>query len=425
MIKIIDAVFANSHKVERAQLAFNTDTGLVEDFGRLQVAADKVDWHFPDDCLAFAGMGDIHIHAREDVSGQHTYKEDFQSASLAGLNGGVTHLADMPNNPVPPIDQASYLTKLALTQKAALPLLLYAGIGPETNPLPIKVPYKAYMGPSIGELFFKDAEQLELAIARYGSQWVSFHCEDPEEMARHQGEKLHHLKRPTSCEVMATRTALELIERYQLKGKLCHYSAGEGLPLIRAARARGVFVQCEVTPQHLYFSQDQLQERDRGIFQMNPPIRFEEDRLSMLAAAKNGEIDFLATDHAPHSKEEKARGTSGLTGLDTYGGFVTWLLNEQGFTPQRIALMTAENPGTFANEFLATLAPHSRAHAQLGKGVGFLEKGYAANVTVLNLHAPTTVTSAHLKTKVGHTPFEGVRFPGRVEKVFLAGRAVE
>jgi dihydroorotase len=419
-MKIIDAVFATSEKIARAQMAIDPQTGLISDFGDLGVPQAQVEF-FPDDCLAFAGMGDIHIHAREDISGQHLHKEDFLSASAAALNGGVTHVADMPNNPVPPIDEASYRAKLSLTDKAPISILLYAGIGPETAPLQKMVPYKVYMGPSIGELFFENDQQLENALKRYQGQHVSFHCEDPVELKRHQAGAHHHLRRPSQCEVMATATALRLIEKFKLKGKLCHYSAGEGLPLIREARTRGVSVQCEVTPQHLYFSQDQLQLKDKVLFQMNPPIREMSDRDAMLAAARVGDIDFLATDHAPHTAEEKARGTSGLTGLDSYGAFVTWLLQEKGFTPQRIALMCAENPGRFTNQFLKGFGEWSPRFKRYGSGFGFCAKGFMGNVTVLNLKRPMKLTTEHLKTKVKHNPFVGVTFPGSVEQVFLAG----
>jgi dihydroorotase len=104
-----------------------------------------------------------------------------------------------------------------------------------------------------------------------------------------------------SAEVVATKDALMLIEKYQLKGKLCHYSSGEGLRLIREARDRGVNVVIEVTPQHLFYDLDKIQEVDLTSFQMNPPIRPHHDRLALLEALKKGEINYLATDHAPHA----------------------------------------------------------------------------------------------------------------------------
>src|SRR5438552_11530626 len=111
---------------------------------------------FSKSCLIFAGMGDIHIHARQDVTGRDSHKETFASASAAALHGGVVHVADMPNNPAPPVDDAGYTAKERLVAAAKLPVhfTLYAGIGPGTRPLRRNVPYKAYMGPSVGDLFF-------------------------------------------------------------------------------------------------------------------------------------------------------------------------------------------------------------------------------------------------------------------------------
>src|SRR5690606_36731478 len=128
-------------------------------------------------------------------------------------------------------------------------------------------------------------------------------------------------------------------------GKLCHYSSGEGLNFIRKAREEGVEVKIEVTPQHLFFGLEEIPSEKLVSLQMNPPIRENSDRLRLLEALKKGEIDFLATDHAPHTEEEKAKGTSGLTGLDTFGAFVTWLILEENVDPRLIAKMTAENPG--------------------------------------------------------------------------------
>src|SRR5438477_12726609 len=118
---------------------------------------------FNDDCLIFAGMGDIHIHARDDVTGKETHKETFETASAAALHGGVIHVADMPNNPAAPVDDASYAAKENVVATANLPVAftLYAGIGPNTRPLSRTVPYKAYMGPSVGDLFFTSLDDLD------------------------------------------------------------------------------------------------------------------------------------------------------------------------------------------------------------------------------------------------------------------------
>ena len=374
----------------------------------------RPDVEFSQDCLIFAGMGDIHIHAREDLSGRETHKEDFGTAAAAAVHGGVVHVADMPNNPIAPTDDDSYEAKQRLVAKRNVPvhITLYAGIGPETRPLSRPVPYKAYMGPSVGDLFFTSLEQLDETLARYRGQNVSFHCEDPVLLETHRNAPTHEDRRPPECEISATEFALAMIEKYDLTGKLCHYSVGEGLPRIRAARAKGLSVTCEVTPHHLYFDRGDITEQNRGLMQMNPPLRRLDDRLALLDALRDGTLDYLATDHAPHTLDEKARGISGQPHLDTYGAFVTWLIIEQGFSPERIAAVCSANPGAFVNPYAAP------------KQFGLVEPGYVGSLTVLNMTRPTTIRREDLKTKCGWSPFEGVTFPGSVEAVFVEGRRV-
>lgn len=427
-IQSIQAVCATSKEISRKDLFFDPETGLITNVTEALLSPHEVDFYYNDDCLLFAGMGDIHIHAREDVSGKNNYKEDFHSVCCAALNGGVLHVADMPNNPVPPIDDHSYLAKVALAGKEALPILMYAGIGPQTKPLSFPVPYKVYMGPSIGDLYFKNNSELDDVLKNYRHQWVSFHCEDPEILDQHKNAADHFLKRPVKAELMATDFALSLIEKYELKGKLCHYSAGAGLSAIKAARKRGIAVTCEVTPQHLFFSEDRIRlmpKADQIQFQMNPPIRGEEDRKQLLLALKNNEIDYLATDHAPHSPEEKSKGMSGLPGLDTFAAFVTWLLIDQKISAQTMALMTSENPGLFFNQFLKSLNEKTELYKKWGKGMGFLAPGFSASFTILNLKIPHTVTTSTIKTKARWSPFLNTTFPGSLEAVFFKGSLIK
>jgi len=187
-------------------------TGLIASMGPLTGSSD-LDCS---NCLIFPGFGDIHIHAREDASGKQTYKEDFTTASAAA-----------------PVDDASYASKERLTEKSLVHVTLYAGIGPQTAPLARNVPYKAFMGPSVGDLFFASQAQLEQAIAKYHGKNVSFHCEDPVILEASKSAPTHEQRRPASAEITATEFALYLIEKYELIGKLCHYSTGDGLAKVR------------------------------------------------------------------------------------------------------------------------------------------------------------------------------------------------
>jgi len=405
----VEGRIANEDAEFDGAIEIDTKTGLITRVGPREGRSDLD----ANGCVIFAGFGDLHVHAREDVSGREMYKEDFASAAAAAIHGGVTHFADMPNNPVAPIDDASYAAKERLSAGAAVHITLYGGIGPGTRPLARVVPYKAFMGPSVGELFFSSPEQLEETIARYRGCNVSFHCEDPLILDASRWAGTHEQRRPAKAEISATRFALQLIEKYELQGKLCHFSTGEGLKDVIAAKARGVKVTCEVTPHHLYFDDTMLNEANRLWLQMNPPLRGHEDRLAMIEALRTGEIDYLATDHAPHSLEEKGKGTSGVPHLDTYGAFATWLMAEHGFTAQQIGRVCAGNPGRFVRPYL----PQS-----FGKGFGRVEEGHVGSLTVLDLKTPYVVTRASLRTKCGWSPFEGVSFPGSVRHTVVRGR---
>jgi dihydroorotase len=405
---IVEGMLADVDGVRRAQVRI--EDGVIVAVGS---NLGKAEYVYGDDCLVFAGMGDIHIHAREDVTGKENYKETFTTAAAAALHGGVVHVADMPNNPTAPVDETTYAVKEELVARHSLPVTftLYAGIGPGTQPLSRVVPYKAYMGPSVGDLYFRSLEELDRTLAHYRGRAVSFHCEDPVLLEQHRSAPTHESRRPPECELSATRFALAMIEKYELTGKLCHYSVAEGLALIRAAKARGLPVTAEVTPHHVFFDTAMLTQENRRWMQMNPPLRSPADRAAMLEALRDGTADYLATDHAPHTVAEKERGVSGQPHLDTYGPFVTWLLVSQGFTPERVAAICSANPGTFVNAFRR-------------ERFGRLAAGYVGSLTVLNLRRPTVVRRENLRTRCAWSPFEGVTFPGSVEAVFIRGGLV-
>ena len=403
---IIEGLLVDIDGVRFRQIAI--ENGVIAEVGS---HLGKADYSYPEDCLIFAGMGDVHIHAREDTTGLETHKETFATAAAAALHGGVVHVADMPNNKAAPIDDDSYQAKRDLldSQQLEIEYTLYAGIGPGTRPLSKVVPYKAYMGPSVGDLFFRSLEDLDRTLQDYRGKAVSFHCEDPLLLEQHKNQPTHELRRPPECELSATRFALEMIAKHHLAGKLCHYSVREGLPLIREAKANNLAVTAEVTPHHVFFDTSILTEENHGWMQMNPPLRTPQDREALLEALRDGTCDYLATDHAPHTIEEKQRGTSGQPHLDTFGPFVAWLLVDQGFPPHRVAEICSANPGEFVNPY------------NINK-YGRLLAGYVGSLTVLNLKKPITITRESVLSKCGWSPFEGMTFPGSVEEVFLRGK---
>lgn len=399
----IEGIIANLG--QRKRIEINTDTGLFSKISEMTGVADVV----LKDELIFPGFIDVHVHAREDMSHTQDYKEDFITAGDAAINGGVVAFVEMPNNPIPPIDDESYDEKFNLTKKSKVEILLYAGIGPHTKPLNKKVPYKVFMGPSVGDLFFNSLNELELVIKNYEGECVSFHCEDPEILEKNKNALIHEKQRPKEAEISAVDFALRLIEKYNLMGKICHCSTMEGINKIIEAKKRGINVTVEVTPHHLYFDETMLGD-ERKKFQVNPPIRqTKENRLALIQLLKNGDIDYLATDHAPHSTEEKEKGMSGLTHLDTYGPFVSWLVKEHNFTPQEITHVCSQNPGNFLNKFLKNK-------------YGEIKEGCVGSLSILDMNKPIKITKDILKTKCGNSPFEGLTFPGSVAMTIIKGK---
>ncbi len=400
----LEGNIVNTNKIFRGRIEID-ESGLITKIGEPKGSADFI---FKDE-LIFPGFVDLHAHAREDASHTQDYKEDFITAGEAAINGGVVAFAEMPNNPIPPIDEESYEGKQELAKKSSVPVFLYAGIGNQTKPLSRKVPYKVFMGPSVGDLFFHSKKDLEETIKLYKGQNISFHCEDPEILEKNKNELTHEKRRPEEAEISAIDFALGMIEKYNLQGKICHCSTKEGIEKIKSAKMRGVNVVVEVSPHHLYFDQEAITENNRNLMQMNPPLRTPNDKKYLLQALKDGTIDFLATDHAPHTKEEKLKGISGTPQLDTYGPFVSWLIKEHGFAGEEIARVCAYNPGKFLEEFT-------------GEKYGEIKEGYAGSLTVLDMNNPITIKKEMLKTKCGWSPFEGVTFPGSVVLTVIKGK---
>jgi dihydroorotase len=365
------------------------------------------------DGLIFPGFIDIHVHAREDTTRKNNYKEDFDSAAKAAIHGGVVCIVDMPNNPEPPVDRVGYLSKASLACRSLVDIVLYAGVGKGTLPLGEHVPYKVFMGavsskspsPYVSLLDFHNFSEIRAALSHYEHAYVSFHCEDSKVLAASACAATHEERRPPEAEVKAIAAALGLIKKFSLQGNICHVSTKKGLDKIVAAKKKGLPVTCEVTPHHLFFDTDVLDYDNRNFLAMNPPLRSSDDSLALIEGLRRGDIDYLASDHAPHTLEEKARGISGVPNLDTYGPFTTWLMSEHGFTAQDIARVCAYNPARFVNRFLT---------GKYGFGLGRIEEGYLGSLTVLAPESPVMIEQKDLITKCGWSPFSGVLFPGSV-----------
>ena len=399
---IIQGHFINYDNEFFGQVKIN-NKGLIEKFGQNLGIPDL---KYNNDILIFPGFIDVHMHCREDTTQMQNHKEDFLSASEAAINGGLVHIFDMPNNSTPPIDNTSFLAKKNLTKKSKIPVTLYAGIGPKTKPLDFNVPYKVFMGPSVGDLFFSTNNDLENSISKYAEKNISFHCEDAVILEQNKNQVNHLKKRPQEAEIKAIEFALKLIKKYKLKGKICHVSTNRGMELIIDAKKSGINVKCEVALHHLYFNEEKINKENEKILQVNPPIKKKQNCDFLINAIKQDYVDFLVTDHAPHTIEEKQKGISGLSNIDAYSAIVCWLMNEKGLPKKMISKICSYNPGLFVNEF---------NKLKYGK----IAENYVGSFTIIDPNKKITFTKSNIKTKCRWNCFEDIEFRGNVIKTIF------
>lgn len=458
-----EGLIANDDNSFYGQITIDKDTGIISRVvsGKERVA-DKI---FGTSCIIFPGMGDIHIHAREDETGEQLHKEEYRTAGNAALNGGLVHVSAMPNTPNPITDDERFQWHRDRVREIKHPvrILNYVGIGKGTRPIgrPGEHTYKVFFGKSVGSLTFFDEHELEDTIRHYAGHHVSFHVEYEPIVLAHAHGKTHSDRRPVECVDEGLRLLLPLIEKYGINAKLCHWSTGgESFKMIeehrnRSAREGLPYTTIEVSPLHLLFDRS-MTDSDSSLWlkiQMNPAVQTPEHREALIRGLRSGFIDYMATDHAPHTEEEKHKafarfqkefpdlsnieiahrlreenpelffetccedGTSGAPWLDTYANICTFLMRTHDFTAQDIARVTASNPGAFVNKYLKNQLPEE----DFGKGFGRVEEGYMGSLTVLNTDNPVTITRKNLQTKCKWSPLEDRSFPGGLEAVIIRG----
>jgi len=392
----------------------NRETGLIESIGFFNEHAD-IKGNF----LIFPGFVDIHVHGREDTTGRGNHKEDFHTLSAAAYNGGVVAAACMPNTPRPPTTEDVYEEIAALAAKAPLDILLYGGIAHDSRPFQRPVPYKGFLAESVGGLRFDSAAEAKATLRHYSGKHVSLHCDDTQILEINEVKTAHEDRRPAESEIEGIRLAIDMAEEFKFFLKVVHVSTREGLRLIKAARIRGTPVATEGTPHHAFFDRTMLDETNAPWLRMNPPLRLPDDRYAILQGLKMKDVQYLATDHAPHTKAEKLSpaGISGVPHLDTFGAFTTWLMAEQAFEPEDIARVASFNPGAWFNRFIV----------REGNGLGFgkVSPGFIGSLTLIDMQTPTTVEEKKLKTRCGWSPFTGLTFPGSVAYTIARGEIVK
>jgi dihydroorotase len=395
--------------IEDAKIAAIDDVGKIPERGQTVLEARGL--------LVAPGFIDLHVHLREP--GQ-SHKETIATGTAAAAAGGFTTVCAMPNTT--PVNDSPEITRWMQKPERRAMVKVHpiaaATIGSNGERL---TDFKALVEagavavtddgrPILGSAIMREALQAanELGVA------VIQHAEDTR---MSQGCTMHD--GPTSfklglrgvkaeAEALIVARDIELVAETKAHLHVAHLSTAATLEQVRQARQRGVHVTCEVTPHHLLLTDEEVGDYDTNC-KMNPPLRAESDREAMWEGLRDGSIDCIATDHAPHAAHEKDqefdRAPFGVTGLET---------------ALPIALMVAGGDPQLAVRWLSS----NPARVMGWKEAGVLRVGAPADVVVFDPSEEWTFTASESKSKSKNSPFIGKRLQGRVQYTIVDGRVV-
>ncbi len=357
-------------------------------------------------CAVFPGFIDVHVHLREPG---FSYKETVETGSKACARGGYTAVCAMPNlNPVP--DSLEHLNEqLDIIKKdAVINVLPYGSItvgqkGEQLSDMEAMAPYVCAFSDDGRGVQSEEMMREAMLKAKSLGKMIVAHCEDNSLL---NGGYIHlgkyaaehgHRGICSESEWKPIERDLKLAAETGCAYHVCHISTKESVELIRRAKAAGVDVTCETAPHYLILSDKDLQEHGR--FKMNPPLRDESDRLALLEGICDGTIDMIATDHAPHSAEEKGKGLEksamGIVGIETaFSLLYTCLVKKNIITLDRLIELMSVNPAK-----------------RFGFNSGIAE-GMPADFTVFDLDKEYVIDPDGFLSKGRATPFEGCKVFG-------------
>jgi dihydroorotase len=396
--------------------------GLVAEVGEKLSASDGVEVIDADGLWVVPGLIDLHVHLREPGN---TTKETVFSGAEAAAAGGFAAVLAMPNTQ-PPIDKGHLVHYVLSRGREALgaEVMTSAAL---TEGREGKVPADLSGLARAGAVAFTDdgdevadARLLHACMreaARLGLP-VMCHAEDASLVAggvMNEGARATELGlagRPALAEELAVARDLALAADAGARVHIQHVSTRGAITEIRSARASGLAVTCEATPHHLLLTEDECRGYDPN-FKMNPPLRTETDRAALTQALADGTFDAIATDHAPHTAEEKGlefdKAASGIVGLETALGLIlTEFVARDTITPARMVELMSLGPAQLLGRSdLGTLSPGARGH-----------------VTLIDPQREWTVDPADFLSKSTNTPFAGRALRGKAVATIVNGRVV-
>ena len=372
--------------------------------------------------LLIPGMIDDQVHFREPGL---EYKADFHSESRAAVAGGVTSFMEMPNSKPTTTDYIALAAKYARAAKKSLAnYSFYFGATNDNLDLIRNLPpqsvcgVKIFMGASTGNMLVDNPNALD-GIFRDAPVPVVTHCEDTPtieanlaiERARYGDaipvERHPYIRSREAC-IKSTRLAIELAKRHNTRLHVLHISTADELELFNPGPVEGKRITAETCVHYLHFSDADYATKG-NLIKCNPAIKTAGDRAALIEALKSGRIDVLATDHAPHTLEEKQqayeKAPSGLPLVQ----FVLQCVLERWFSK----LLTIE--------LIVERTSHAPAKLFNVRERGFIREGFWADLTLIDTNLSQTVTSDAILSKCGWSPFEGYTFRSSIAATWVNG----
>ena len=365
------------------------------------------------------GIIDPQVHFREPGA---DHKEDLHSGSCAAAAGGVTSFLDMPNNnpPVTTIKRMAEKKQLA-AEKSVVNYGFFIGATPdnleELNAVENVCGIKIFMGASTGDLLVDDPDILESIFAN-GTKLIAVHAEDESILQENRrlmkgidDVRVHSRIRDESAALSATKLAVRLSLKYLRRLHILHLTTEEECDFLRTL-PREQHISIEVCPQHLVLTSPECYDHLGTKAQMNPPIRSKRHTVALWRALKDGIIDCIATDHAPHTLAEKkqpyGKSPSGMPGVETSLALLLDRVNRDLCTLPEVVYWMSESP--------------AKLYKMHGKGR--IEVGQDADLVFIDMSLKKKVTNGKLHTRVNWSPFDGMELQGWPVRTIVNGQTV-
>jgi dihydroorotase len=365
------------------------------------------------------GVIDTQVHFREPGN---EHKEDFESGSRGAVLGGVTAIFEMPNTHPPTTSRLALDDKLARARgRMHCDYAFFVGATPQNvgalgalELVPGVAGVKAFLGSSTGTLLLDEEEAIFSAL-RGGRRRMAVHSEDEARLkerkpfAESRQPQTHPVWRDAETARRSTERVLALARRAGRRLHVLHVTTADELPLLSVARD---IATVETTPQHLTLAAPECYDRLGTYAQMNPPIRDASHRDALWRAIRDGLIDVIGSDHAPHTRAEKERDypdtPSGMPGVQTLVTILLDHVNGGRLTLPRFVDLTSAGP--------------ARVYGIAAKGR--IVKGYDADFTIVDLRAKRRIENGWMASKCGWTPFDGMETTGWPTATIIRGRIV-